>query len=87
MNGNESAVGSIAYQTGYLLLILFLFFFIRYFIRLVKTRQIMMASGVVGYMLSLFLSESVLSITVVSVLLIFSQGLMLNNESKFAVNN
>jgi hypothetical protein len=86
MNGNESAVGSIAYQTGYLLLFLFLFFFIRYFLRLVKKRQIMMASGVVGYIMSLFLSESVLSITVVSVLLILSQGLIHNNENKFAVN-
>ncbi|PZR25745.1 MAG: hypothetical protein DI535_16930 [Citrobacter freundii] len=80
MNGNESAIGVITYQLGYVLLFLFMFFFISYFKRLIKGRQFLMASGIVGYMLSLFLSESVLSVTVVSVALIFSKSLMARSE-------
>jgi hypothetical protein len=87
MNGNESAVGSISYQLGYFFLLLFLLFFIVYFIRLVKARQHMMASGVIGFLLSLFLSESVLSITVVSVLLIFSKSLLLETENKIPTDH
>ena len=87
MNGNESAVGSISYQLGFIFLLLFLVFFIVYFIRLVKAKQIMMASGVIGFILSLFLSESVLSITVVSVLLIFSKSLLLESESQIRTDH
>ena len=87
MNGNESAVGSIAYQLGFILLLLFLSFFVVYFLRLVKAKQIMMASVVLGYLLSLFLSESVLSITVISVFLIFSKAQTIDSQNGYSSNH
>lgn len=80
LNGNESAVGIIAYQIGFTGLLLYLIFYFGYFNRLLKHKRNMMALVFIGFIFSLFLSESVLSLTVTSILLIFSKGILVENE-------
>lgn len=72
MNGNESGVGVLFYQLGAILTCMYVFFIIRIFFEVHKKHSRIMAGCVFAYLISLFLSESILGVTVVSTLFIFS---------------
>lgn len=72
MNGNESGVGIMLYQLGFIISVLYLLFIFFVFLDVYKDRSRIMAGCVLSYLIALFLSESVLGITVLSTLIIFS---------------
>jgi len=72
MNGNESGVGIMVYQFGFIITLLYLLFILFVFLDVYRNRSRIMAGCVLAYMIALFLSESVLGITVLSTLIIFS---------------
>jgi|GEM_PF-5025058 len=81
-NGNESTVGIMLYQLGFIITFLYLILIISLFNDIHDKKSKVKAGLVIGYLVSSFLSESVLGITVVSVMLFFLYGNNIYNEKK-----